>query len=90
MCNSWEQPPKGHWIQGPRLPSQGPAQSPQKLPQPTAPALTQMEQKQRCPESWRQKGLGRTPPWSGEPMLAVPTCTEGSFLPFLKLGYNCF
>lgn len=40
------------------------------------------EQKQRRPEAWEQEGLGRTPPWSGEPTLGVPRCTEGPFLPF--------
>ena len=74
-------------FRGPRLPSQGPAQSPQKLslnplPQPSP----RWNRSRGTQKPGGRRGLDEDPPWSGESVSGVPTCTEGSFLPFSKFG----
>lgn len=76
----------GSWIQGPQatLPGSCPV-PPETLPQPTAPALTPMEQKQRRPEAWGRRGLDAARLGQESPCWG-PTCTGGSFLPSLNWG----
>ena len=91
VCNSWDHPqrprPEGQaaGFRGPQAPLPGSCAVPPRNSPSThcpSPHPDRTGQKQRHPEAWEQEGLVRTPPWSEEPKLGVPTCTEGSFLPF--------
>lgn len=90
--------PKGHAQRGrlldsgaPRLPSQGPAQSPlETLPQPTAPALTQTE-RDRSRGTQRpgsRKGLYEPHLGQKSPNWGSPHAQRGLSYPF-KIGVTC-
>lgn len=92
VCNSWDQPPKGHAQRCRFLDSGAPGypprvlpSSPRNSPSTHCPSPRPDGTEAEAPRSLGQEGLGRSPPWSGEPVLGAHV-HRGLFLTFFKLG----